>query len=49
MTVFAEMTVEEILLLVMDKVSVVKSNCEIEDLQVCKICQYFELTVVIRT
>lgn len=36
MTVFAEMTVEEILQLVMDNVSVVKSNCEIEDLEVCK-------------
>jgi len=36
MTVFAEMTVEEILQLVMDNVSIVKSNCEIEDLQVCK-------------
>ena len=35
MTVFAEMTVEQILQLVLD-VSIVKSNSEIEDLQVCK-------------
>jgi len=36
MTVFAEMTVEEILQLVSDNVSIVKSNSEIKDLQVCK-------------
>jgi hypothetical protein len=36
MTVFAEMTVEEILQLVLDNVSIVKSNSELEDLQVCK-------------
>jgi len=35
MTVFAEMT-DEILQLVLDNVSIVKSNSEIEDLKVCK-------------
>lgn len=36
MTVFAEMTVEEILQLALDNVSIIKSNREIEDLQVYK-------------